>query len=145
MLAMRTSSGSGAAVDPDRMRAQRALDAPRDDRVLLAVALVAQQLLAEVIVDGGVGAAAGGAGERERADAVALAAHQQLGAGGDQRRVAAPDAEHEAGGELLAQHAEHRRRVIRSAGAWTWTSRASTIFSSRPAPISSTARATACS
>ena len=107
--------GLGRGGDPDRVRAQRALDPPRDDRVLLAVARVAQQLLAEVVVDGRVGAAAGRAGERERAHAVALAAHQQLGAGGDQRRVAAPDAEHEARRELLAQHAEHRRRVVRRA------------------------------
>ncbi len=49
--------GLGRGGDPDRVRAQRALDPPRDDRVLFAVARVAQQLLAEVRVDGGVGAA----------------------------------------------------------------------------------------
>ena len=112
MLAIRDELRLGRGGDPDGVRAQRALDPPRDDRVLLAVARVAQQLLAEVVVDRGVGAAAGRAGERERAHALALAAHEQLGARGDQRRIAAPDAEDEARRELLAQHAEQRRRVV---------------------------------
>jgi hypothetical protein len=68
---MRTSSGSGAAVtQTDRAHPSS------DDGVLLAVAVVAQHPLAEVLVDGGVGAAACRAGERERAYAVTLAAHQ---------------------------------------------------------------------
>ena len=146
MLAIRTSVGLRRGGDPDRVRAQRPLDPPRDDRVLLAVARVAQQLLAEVVVDGRVGAAPRRAGERERAHALALAAHEQLGAGGDQRRLAAPDAEDEARRELLAQHAEHAPPGRTARGACTCTSRASTIFSqlARRA-ISSTARATACS
>ena len=45
---------------------------------------------------------------------MSLPAHEQLGAGRDEGGLAPPDAEHEAGGELLPQHPEHRRRVIRS-------------------------------
>ena len=46
----------------------------------------AQQLLAEVVVDRRVGAAARRAGERDRADALALAAHEQLRARSDEAR-----------------------------------------------------------
>ncbi len=63
-------------------------------------------------VDGRVGAAPRGAGQRDRADALALAAHEQLGAGGYQCGVATPDAEDEARGEGVAQHAEHGRRIV---------------------------------
>ena len=65
MFAIRTTCGSSGTRDPDRVRAQRALDPPRDDRVLLAVLVGAHQALAEVVVDGGVGAAADRAGERD--------------------------------------------------------------------------------
>ena len=56
-----------------------------------------------------------------------------------------PTQKHVAGRERLAQHAEHRRRVVRRAARGPATSRASTIFSSSPARIRSTARATAAS
>ena len=85
-----------------------------------------------MVVDRGVGAAAVRAGQRERARAQALAADQQLRRGADEAAVAAPDGEDEARGEGFAQHAEHRRRGRRSAGACTSTSRASTIFSNSP-------------
>ena len=65
--------------------------------MLLTVALVPQQLLAEVIVDGRVGAAARRPGERERAHAMPLAPHEQLGAG-----------RHEGG--LTTTHGEHVAR-----------------------------------
>ena len=98
--------------DPDGVRAQRAGDAADDDRLLLAVLVAAQQLLAEVVVDGGIGGAAGGAGERDGLGALAVAADQQLGRGGDERRVAAAGAEDVTGLEAAAQHAEDRRRVV---------------------------------
>ncbi len=120
---------------PTPTRAQRPLDPVRDDRVLFAIAGVAQQLLAEVRVDGGVGAAAHRGGEREGRDALALPAHEQLGARGDQDVLAAPDAEHEAGRELVAQHAQHRRGGRAPPPAWTCTSRESTILLRRPARI----------
>ena len=46
--------------------------------------------------------------------AQAVAAHEQLGAGGDERALPAPGAEGEARREGLAQDAEHRRRVVRA-------------------------------
>ena len=48
-----------------------------------------QQLLAEVVVDRGVGRAARRAGQRDGRGALALAAHEQLRPGGDERGVAA--------------------------------------------------------
>ena len=93
MFAIRATTGSSAAVTHTLVRAQRADDAPRDDRLLLAVLVGAQQLLAEVVVDGGIGAAARRAGEREGARAQAVAADEQLGAGGDERALPAPGAE----------------------------------------------------
>ena len=74
----------GRSGDPDRVRAQRALDPAHDDRVLLAVAVLAQQPLAEVRIDRRVGTAASRSRERQRAHALAFATHQKLGAGGDQ-------------------------------------------------------------
>ena len=78
-----------------------------------AVLVGAQQLLAEVVVDRRIGAAARRARERERARAHALAADQQLRAGGDEGVVAAAGAEAEARRKALAQDAEDRRRVVR--------------------------------
>ena len=98
-----------------------------------------------MLVDRRVGAAPRRAGERERAHAMALAAHEQLRARRDQRRVAAPDAEHEARRELLAQHAEHRRRVIRRAARAPALRARARSSPARPRAISSTARATAAS
>ena len=46
--------------------------------------------------------------------AQAVAAHEQLGAGGDERALAAPRAEGEARREGLAQDAEHGRGVVRA-------------------------------
>ncbi len=65
-----------------------------------------------MIINGRVGAAAGGSRERERAYPLALTTHEQLGACRDQARIGASDAEHEAGGELTAQHPEECCRVI---------------------------------
>ena len=97
-------------LDPDGVRAQRALDPPRDDPVLGAVLVGAQELLAEVIVDAGVGAAPRRARERDRRGDGAAAADEQLGAGADERRLRRADAEAEAGREELAQGAVERRR-----------------------------------
>ena len=52
-------------------------------------------------------------GERDGRGAQPLAAHEQLRRGGDERGVAAADAEDVAGGEPRAQHAERRRGVVR--------------------------------
>ena len=65
MFATLISVGLVGRGDPDGVRAQRAGDPADDDRLLLAVLVGAQELLAEVVVDGGVGGAAGGAGERD--------------------------------------------------------------------------------
>ena len=65
--------------DPDRVGAQGAGDAADDDRLLFAVLVGAQEPLAEVVVDGGVGGAAGGAGQRDGLGSVAVAADQQFG------------------------------------------------------------------
>src|ERR1022692_2887773 len=100
--------------DPDRVAVERALDPPRHDRVLLAIALVAHQLLAQMGIDSGIGTAAGRAGERNRAHALALSAHEQLRAGRDQRGVATTDAKDKTGGKRVAQDSEHRRGVIRA-------------------------------
>ena len=114
MLAIARDDGLLGRRHPHAHRAQRADDAPGDDRLLLAVLVGAQQLLAEVVVDGGVGAAPRRAGQRERPGAQAVAADEQLGAGGDERALPAPGAEGEARREGLAQDAEHRRRVVRA-------------------------------
>ena len=65
MLAILAITGSSSASTQTAVRAQRARDPPRDDRVLLADLGAVQHLLAEVVVDGGVGAAPGGAGEAD--------------------------------------------------------------------------------
>ncbi len=65
-----------------------------------------------MVVHGGVGGAAHRARERERADAVPLAAQQQLGGGGEEGTVAAADAEDEARGEALAEHPKERGGVV---------------------------------
>ena len=107
----------GRRLDPDRVRAQGADDPLGDDPLLAAVLVAAQQLLAEVVVDGGVGAAPGRAGEGDGRDAGAGAAHQQLRAGADEGRLGRAAAEAEAGRELLAHGAEEGRRVVGGAGA----------------------------
>ena len=113
MLATLMIAGSSGAVTQTRVRAQRARDPAGDDRLLLAVLVGAQQLLAEVVVDRRVGRAARRAGQRDRRGPLALAAHQQLRRGGDERGVAAAGAEHEAGAERGAQHAEDGGGVVR--------------------------------
>ena len=106
MLAIRTSAGSSARGDPHRVRAQHALDAPRDDRVLLAVL--------------GRAAAARRGGRRRpgrRCGASSRPARACSRAGPRGARAARgwrptnaasprPTQKHEAGRELLAQHAE---------------------------------------
>ena len=116
-----------------------------DDRVLLAVLLRAQELLAEVVVDRRVGAAADRAGEGERGGARAVAADEQLGARADEGGVAAGRRSRRS--RSRSRRAARRRpRPGRAAReAVTWTSRASTTFSSSPARMRSTARATASS
>jgi hypothetical protein len=114
MFATRTRTGSGASVTHTACGLERLDDPLGDDRVLLAVLVAAQELLAEVGVDGGVGAAAGRAGQGHRARPQPVAAHEQLGAGGDERRVAAAGAEDEARRERLAQDAEHGSGVVRA-------------------------------
>ena len=52
-----TTNGWPSAVDPDGVRAQRPLDPPHDDPVLVADLGAAQHRLAEVVVDCGVRAA----------------------------------------------------------------------------------------
>ena len=66
MFATFTSIGSRAALDPHRVRAQGPLDPPRDDLVLLAVLGRLAELLAQMVIDGRIGAAAGRASERDR-------------------------------------------------------------------------------
>ena len=117
----------GRGGDPDRVAVEGALDAAHDDRVLLAVAVVAHQALAEVRVDRGVGAATGGAGERDRADALALTPHEQLGEAATS--VASPRPT-----QNTKQEGKASRNTPNTAagsyplGACTCTSRASTIF-----------------
>ena len=89
MLAILRDDGLLGRGDPDAGGAQGAHDAPRDDRLLLAVLVGAQQLLAEVVVDGRVGAAARRTRKGQRSGAQALAAHEQLGGGRDERALAA--------------------------------------------------------
>ena len=69
MFATLMISGSGAGLDPDRVRPQGADDPLGRRSVLAPVLVAAQQLLAEVVVDGGVGAAPGRAGEGDGRDA----------------------------------------------------------------------------
>ena len=106
----------GRGGHPHGVRPQPAGDPAGDDRVLVAVLVGAQQLLAEVVVDGGVGAAPGRARERHRAGALALAADQQLRGGADERRVAPSDGVDERGVKRLAQQAEDGRRIVRPGG-----------------------------
>ena len=137
MLATRTTTGSGAAVTHTECGRERARDPPRDDRVLLAVLLAAQQLLAQVVVDRRVGAAPDRAGERDGAGALALAADEQLRAGGHERRRRRGRRRTRSTRERLAQHRRGSPPGSCGAGACTSTSRASTTFSSSPARIRS--------
>ena len=123
---------------------QGAFDAPRHDRLLCPVLDGAQQLLAEVVVDGRVGAAPRRAGERDRADALSLAPHEQLGARAEGTRRPVPRRRR----CRLPKPSRNTPKIAAGScgrGARTSTSRASTIFSSSPPSISSTARATAAS
>ena len=140
MFATLTISGSGAASTQTACGRSARTIRSDDDRVLAAVLVAAQQLLAEVVVDRGVGAAPGRAGEGDGRDAGARAAHQQLGAGADEGRLRAsrsrsrsrpgtarasrrrrrrgrgrPRRSHE---HLAGEHdlLESRRRAIRSVG-----------------------------
>ena len=68
MLATLTISGSGPGLDPDGMGAQGCgRSARRRSLCSRAILVAAQQLLAEMVVDRRVGAAAGRAGERDGA------------------------------------------------------------------------------
>ena len=91
-------------------------DPPATIALLVPVLVAAQQLLAEVIVDGGVGAAPGRAGQRDRRGAGAAAADEQLGLAPMKSASGVPTAEAEAGGELLAQRAEEGGGIVRGGG-----------------------------
>ncbi len=140
-----TSTGSSARRDPDADRLERALDPARDDRLLLAVLVAAQQLLAEVVVDRRVRAAARGAGERDR-----LGARRRRGAPaarGSRRRRPAPACRRTSssrpGRPRAARRGRRRgRAAVRRGRAPRGPARASRA---RPARIRSTARSTACS
>ena len=97
---------------PEAHRVEGALDAARDDVLLLAVLGAAQQLLAQVVVHAGVGAAARGARQRHALGALAVTPDQQLGARADEGQIGCADAPAVAGREELAQRAEHRTRVV---------------------------------
>ena len=101
-----------AGLHPDRARSELAGDPPGDDPVLDPVLFALHQLLGEVIVDRGIGAAPGRAGECHGGDAGATTAHEQLGARAEKRRLGRADAEAKARREELAQSAEH------AAGSW---------------------------
>ena len=131
--------GSSGAATQTAWGLQRAGDAADDDRLLLAVLGRAQELLAEVVVDGGVGGAAGGAGQGDGLGSVAVAADQQLWRGGDEGGVAAAGAE-DVTGWKPARRTPKTAAASWAVGAWTVTSRASTIFSKSPALMRSTAR-----
>ena len=75
MLATLTISGSGALSHPDGVRAEGPDDPLGDDPLLAPVLVAAQQLLAEMVVDSGVGAAPGRAGQRDGRDACPRAPH----------------------------------------------------------------------
>ena len=120
MLAIRTISGSLRASSPrPRAGAARARSAARRSRARSRSLSRAQQPLAEVVVDGGVGAAPDRPGERDGLTPQPAAAQQQLGRGADEGRLAASGRVDEAAREGLAQHAVDRRRRRAVAGAWT--------------------------
>ena len=143
MLATLITVGSCGRGDPDRVRAQRARDPVGDDRLLLAVLVRAQQLLAEVVVDRRVGRAADRAGQRDRRGAQPLAADEQLGRGGDERARRRGRRRTRSRSRTPSAGPRTRRRRRAASARGRATSRASTIFSKAPARIRSTARATA--
>jgi hypothetical protein len=102
------------ALDPDRDRRQAALDPLRDDGVLGAVLVAVEELLAEVIVDGGIGAATRRSGEGHRRRNGAAAANEELRAGADERCLRRADAEAEARAEGLTERAEQGPGGMRS-------------------------------
>ncbi len=128
-------------LDPHRMRAQGADDPRGDDALLAAVLVAAQQLLAEVVVDGRVGAAPGRAGEGNGGDAGAGAANQQLRAGAEEGGLRSAAAEAEAVGNCSRIEPKTAAGSCAEAPATT-TSRASTTLLISPAPIRSVAAAT---
>ena len=85
-----TSTGRSAAVTQtltgSSVRSIRCATIACSARFLALV----QELLAEVVVHRRVGAAARRAGERDRLRARAVAAHEQLGAGADERASGVP-------------------------------------------------------
>src|SRR6266511_6052285 len=81
--------------------------------MLRAVLVAVKELLAEVVVDGGIGAAPRRPGERDGRRDRPAAAYQQLGARADERRLGRSDGETEAGREQLAQGAVNGGRVVR--------------------------------
>src|SRR5689334_10781967 len=99
------------------MRAQGADDPLGDDPLLTTVLVAAQQLLAEVVVDRGVGAAPSRTGKGDRRSAGTGAAYEELRAGADESGLRRPAAEAEAGRELLAHPPEQSRGVVGAAGA----------------------------
>ena len=116
MFAIRTTTGSGAAATHTACGRSALRDPAHDDALLLAVLVAAQQRLAEVVVHGRVGAAPCRAGERDRRGALAVTAHQQLGRGADEGRVAAADGVDVARREARAQRAEDARGIVVARG-----------------------------
>jgi len=106
MFAIFTICGSSAAVTHTlcgrRLRSMRRV----------AILRGAHQALAEVVVHRGIGAAACGPGQGERARAHPLTADQQLRTGGEERAVTAPSAEDVARRERLAQDPEDGGRIV---------------------------------
>ena len=116
MLATLITTGSGAASTQTESGASRR--SIRRATIACSSRSLAlwQELLAEVVVDRRVGAAAGGAGQRDGRGDAAAAAHEQLRAGAHEGGLGGADAEAEAGAERLAQRAEQRRRRVRRPG-----------------------------
>ena len=112
MLATLITSGSAAASTQTacgrRVRTMRS----ETMRCSRAVLVAAQQLLAEVVVDRGVGAAPDRARQGHGRDARPGAPHEQLRAGAEEGRLGGAAAEAEAGGELLAHRAEEGGGVV---------------------------------
>jgi hypothetical protein len=105
-------AGLGRRLYPDRGAAQRPLNPAHHDLVLAPLLRRPQELLAEVIVDGGIRAAPSGARERHRVGARAASPHEQLRARPEEGPLRRAAAKAEAGGKQLAQGAVQRRGVV---------------------------------
>ena len=133
MFATLTISGSGARLDPDRVRAQRAHDPLGDDRCSRRSLSLRSSCSPRWSSTAGSELRRVEPASATVATPAPRAAHQQLGAGADEGGLGrAARRSRSRSWELLAQRAEERRRVVCAAGAVTSTSRASTTFSTSP-------------